>query len=169
MKKRELTDEYFTLWVLIAQTKDALLKARQREYLRFNITNERRAVLWAIENLGGKASPIEIARLLFREPNSISEMIKRMAKERLIKKYKNPHKQGMTIELTQKGYEVLDQSRCNVTDKRILSVLTKKQRERISSYLIEIRKRALREFGIPEWATQFPITDSDCLSGSDSE
>jgi len=38
-------DDYFVLWVLIAQTRDALLRAREREYSRFGISNERRAIL----------------------------------------------------------------------------------------------------------------------------
>ena len=33
-------DEYFMLWVLIAQTKDAILRARERDYARYGISNE---------------------------------------------------------------------------------------------------------------------------------
>ena len=48
-------DEYFLLWVLIAQTKDAILRARERDYARYGITNDRRAVLYAIQRNGGSA------------------------------------------------------------------------------------------------------------------
>ena len=78
---KPITDEYFALWVMIAQTKDGLLRARQRDYARFNISNERRAVLWSIQNNGGEATPVEIARQLFRELHSVSEMLVRMEKE----------------------------------------------------------------------------------------
>jgi DNA-binding MarR family transcriptional regulator len=132
MVKRKLNDEFFTLWVLIAQTKDALLKARQKEYDSYSVGNERRAVLWGIKSYGGEASPVEISRLLLRELNSVSEMLKRMEKEKLIKKYYNE------------------------VDQRILAILSKKQREQLISYLWKIRKEALRELGIPEWHIVFP-------------
>ena len=47
-------DEYFTLWVLIAQTRDAMLRARERDYARYGISNERRAILRLIQNNGGR-------------------------------------------------------------------------------------------------------------------
>ena len=34
-----VSDEHFLLWVLTAQTKDAILRARERDYARFG-TNE---------------------------------------------------------------------------------------------------------------------------------
>jgi hypothetical protein len=46
--------EYFMLWILMAQTKDAILRARERDYARYGISNERRAVLYIIENNGGR-------------------------------------------------------------------------------------------------------------------
>ena len=57
-----VSDEYFMLWALIAQTKDAILRARERDYARYGISNERRAVLFTIQNNGGRATPVEIAR-----------------------------------------------------------------------------------------------------------
>ena len=81
-----LQDEYFMLWVLIAQTKDAVLRARERDYARYGISNERRAVLFIIQNNGGRASPVDIAHQLFRELHSVTEMLKRMEKQGLIKK-----------------------------------------------------------------------------------
>jgi DNA-binding MarR family transcriptional regulator len=154
---RPLSDEYFVLWVMIAQTKDALLKARQRDYDRFNISNERRAVLWCIQNNGGEATPVEIARQLFRELHSITEMLKRMEQEGLIDRHKGTEKSRVTVKLTKKGHEVFNQSLYNETDKRIFSVLSKKQRERLVSYLWKIRNQALKELGIPEWHIKFPL------------
>ena len=81
-------DEYFLLWVLIAQTKDAILRARERDYARYGITNDRRAVLYAIERNGGSATPVEISRNLFRELHSVTEMLKRMEADGLITREK---------------------------------------------------------------------------------
>ena len=64
--------------MLIAQTKDAIARAREREYSRFGLNNERRAILYILENSGGRASPVDIARELFRELHSVTGMLKRM-------------------------------------------------------------------------------------------
>ncbi len=156
MGKKQTLDEFFNLWVLIAQTKDAFLKARQREYDRFNITNERRAVLWSIQYYGGKATPTQIARYLFRELNSVSEILTRMQGERLIKKYKGLTGTSVLVKMTKKGAEVFDQSHHNETDSKILSILSRKQREQFASYLWAVRGQALKELGIQEWTRPFP-------------
>ena len=159
-----LSDEFFALWVMIAQTKDGLLRARQRDYARFNISNERRAVLWSIQNNGGKATPVEIARQLFRELHSVSEMLVRMEKEELITREKAPGKSRVVAKLTPKGLETFNQSLHNETDSRIFSVLTKKQRERLLSYLWKIRGQVLKELGIPEWQVKYPLDPNNSSS-----
>ena len=162
-----MTDEYFVLWVMIAQTKDAILRARQRDYARFNISNERRAVLWNIQNNGGRATPVEISRQLFRELHSVTEMLKRMEKEGLIERYKSSGRSRVEVKLTEKGLEVFNQSLHNETDKRIFSVLTKKERERLASYLWKLRGQVLKELGIPEWHIKFPLDPNNSSSSLD--
>jgi len=161
---KPLSDEYFALWVMIAQTKDGLLRARTRDYARFGISNERRAVLWIIQNNGGHATPVEIARQLFRELHSVSEMLVRMEKEGLIAREKTSGKSRIIAKLTPKGHEVFNQSLHNETDKRIFSVLTKKQRERLLSYLWKIRGQVLNELGIPEWHIKYPLDPNNSSS-----
>ena len=165
---RPLSDEYFVLWVMVAQTKDAVLKARQRDYARFNISNERRAVLWCIQNNGGQATPVEIARQLFRELHSVTEMLNRMNKEGLIERYKSSGKSRVIVRLTKKGLEVFNQSLHNDTDKKIFSVLSKKERERLLACLWKVRNRALSELGIPEWRIKFPLDPNNSNSGGNA-
>ncbi len=159
------TDEFFVLWILIAQAKDALSKARHRELERFNINRERRAILWAIQNDGGKATPVGIARLLLKELNSVSEMLKRMEKEGLVKRGKRSGKSSLTVTLTRKGEGVFNQSRKNPMDKRIFSILPKKRRERLAADLWAVRNQALHELGIPEWHMTFPANPNDSVDG----
>jgi DNA-binding MarR family transcriptional regulator len=150
------TDEFFVLWILLAQAKDALSKARHRELEKFNINKERRAILWSIQNNGGKSTPVEISRLLLKELNSVSEMLKRMEKEGLVKRGKKSGKNSLVVTLTRKGEEVFYQSKRNPADKKILSVLPKNRRERLAADLWAIRNQALHELGIPEWYLKFP-------------
>lgn len=151
------SDEYFMLWVLVAQTKDAILKARERDYSRFGITNDRRAILYVIQNSGGSSAPAEIARDLFREVHSVTEMLKRMEADGLVTRRKGSGRSKVEVSLTAKGLDVFEQSLRNQTDRRIFSVLTKKERERLASYLWKLRSRALQDLGIPEWRLRFPL------------
>jgi DNA-binding MarR family transcriptional regulator len=153
-------DEYFTLWVLIAQTRDAMLRARERDYARYGISNERRAILWLIQNNGGRANPVEIARDLFRELHSVTEMLKRMEKDELITRYRGTGRSKVEVGLTEKGLDVFNQSLHNETDKRTFSVLTTEERERLASYLWKLRSKAFQDLGIPEWQLQVPANPS---------
>jgi DNA-binding MarR family transcriptional regulator len=160
--REDISDEYFILWILVAQTKDAVLKARQRDYSQFNINNERRAVLWCIQNNGGQATPVEISRQLFHELHSVTEMLERMIKEGLVKKYKGTGRSRSVIKLTRKGLEVFNQSFHNDTDRRIFSVLSKKDRQKLFTSLLKVRNKAINELGIPEWQIKFPL-DTDYI------
>lgn len=151
------SDDDLVLWVMIAQTRDAILRARQREYARFNISNERRSVLWSIRDHGGHATPVEIAHQLFRELHSVTEMLVRMEKENLITRYKGSGRSRSEVKLTPEGLDVYNQSLHDEADARIFSVLTKKQRERLTLYLSKLRRQAMKELGIPEWQIKFPL------------
>jgi DNA-binding MarR family transcriptional regulator len=155
-----LSDEFFMLWVLIAQCRDAILRARERDYARFGISNERRAVLFIIENNGGRATPVEIARDLFRELHSVTEMLKRMEADGLITRYKGSGRSKVEVKLTEKGLDVFNQSLHNETDRRIFSALSKGERQRLASYLWKLRRKALHDLGIPEWHLRFPLNPS---------
>jgi DNA-binding MarR family transcriptional regulator len=144
-------DEAFLLWVLIAQTKDAILKARQRDYARFGISDDRRAILSIIMNNGGTSTPVQIARNLFRELHSVTEMLKRMENDGLVVRGKGSGRSKVEVSLTEKGLDVFDQSRHNHTDLRIFSVLSKPERDRLALYLWKLRSRVLKDLGIPEW------------------
>jgi DNA-binding MarR family transcriptional regulator len=151
-----IDDEYFMLWVLIAQTKDAILRARQIDYARYGISTERRSVLFIIQNAGGRATPVEIARMLFRELHSVTELLKRMEQDGLVLRHRGTGKSKVEVTLTEQGLEVFEQSVHNETDKRIFSILTKKERERLASYLWKLRAKAIQDLGIPEWQLNFP-------------
>jgi DNA-binding MarR family transcriptional regulator len=145
------------LWVLIAQTKDAILRARERNYAQFGIGNERRAVLYSIQNNGGHAAPVDIARELFRELHSVTEMLKRMEKDGLISRERGSGRSKIDVRLTAKGLDVFKQSLENEIDKEIFSVLTHDEREQLASCLWKLRSKVVQDLGIPEWQLNFPL------------
>ena len=144
------------LWALIAQTKDAILRARERDYARYGISNERRAVLFTIQNNGGRATPVEIARGLFRELHSITEMLKRMEADGLITRHKGTGRSKVEVELTEKGLDVFKQSLCNETDKRIFSVLSKSGTRATGALALEAEESGPGRPWHSAVASQFP-------------
>jgi DNA-binding MarR family transcriptional regulator len=146
-----LADEYFKMWVLIAQTKDAISRARHLEYARYGISTERRAILFIILSNGGRATPVEITRFLFRELHSVTEMLKRMEADGLVSRSKGSGKSKVEIAVTEKGLEIFNQSFCNEADGRIFSVLDEEERQALSSCLHKLRSKALVDLGLREW------------------
>jgi DNA-binding MarR family transcriptional regulator len=155
--EKPIPDEYFTLWVLVAQTKDAILKARERDYARYGISNERRAVLWDIQNSDGHAAPVDIARNLFREIHSMTMLLRRMENDGLLTRYISDGKSKSEVRLTDEGLDVFRQSLYNETDRRVFSVLTKTERKHLESCLWKLRSKALQDLGVPKWRIKFPI------------
>lgn len=153
--------EFFELWVLIAQTKDAILRAREQEYARYGISNERRAVLYIVQSKGGCATPVEIARYLFRELHSVTELLVRMEKDGLVVRQKGSGRSKVEVRLTEAGRDVVRQSLHNEADGKIFSALTRKQRERLAQYLWKLRARTLEHLGVPEWQLNFPSRISE--------
>jgi len=149
-------NEYYRLWTLVAQSKDAVLKARERDHARFGISNERRAILFTIHDCGGQSTPTKIAQRLFRELHSVSEMLVRMEKDGLITRKKINGQSKVEVKITEKGLDVFEQSLHSQTDKRIFSVLDEKERETLSALLLKVRNRALEELGLLAWQLDFP-------------
>ena len=138
------TDEAYDLWVLLAQARDALYKARQRELAKYNISPRQSAVLFIIQTIGDNATAAVIARYLFRETHTTYELLLRMEKENLIKGIRNSDKKKrVSYKLTPKGLKALDDSLKRESVNEIISSLTKEDRAQLKSYLKKLRDRAL--------------------------
>jgi len=158
MEDKQLVNESFMLWVLIAQTADAIRRARHIEYTRFGISTERRAILFAILSNGGRATPVDITHHLFRELHSVTEMLKRMERDGLIERVKGSGKSKVEVTVTEKGLEIFNQSLSNEADTRIFSILTKKERELLESCLLKLRSQALADLGMRDWLLTYPLS-----------
>jgi DNA-binding MarR family transcriptional regulator len=93
---------------------------------------------------------VQIARRLFRELQSITEMLGRMEKGGLVSRRPGSGRSKTEVSLTDKGLDVLKQSLHNEADKRIFSVLTKEEREQLAIFLLKLRGQALVDLGEPD-------------------
>jgi len=137
------TDEEYNLWVLLAQTRDALFKARQKELTDYDISPRQSAVLFIIQAIGDNATAAEIAKYLFRETHSTYELLLRMKKERLIKSIKNKTKKEV-YKLTPKGIRAYNHSLKRDSIREIVTSLSREERVQLKSSLKKLRDTALR-------------------------
>jgi MarR family multiple antibiotic resistance transcriptional regulator len=147
-KIRDIYSDYY-LWVLFSQTRDAISKARERELHSQHISERHAQLLFMIELIGRNATPAKIAKWLFREPHSISEIIDRMEKQGLLKKVKDlERKNQVRIVITKKGQEYYQRSFIPKNIPDILSVLPNDERKQFISSLMKLRKTAIKRVGI---------------------
>ncbi len=80
-----------------------------------------------------------------------------MEKDGLITRQKGSGRSKVEVTLTEKGLDVFNQSLHNETDKRIFSVLTKRERERLASYLFKLRGGCSSRSWYSGMAVQVPV------------
>ena len=140
------TDRDYELWVLLQQTSDAVLRARDKELSKHGISSIEAAVLFIVQSIGERAIPAEISRWLFREQHTVSALLSRMEKKGLITKTKDLDKKNLVrVRLTEKGKQAYNNSLSRDSIYRAMSALSEEERHKLSSYLWTLRDRTLEE------------------------
>jgi DNA-binding MarR family transcriptional regulator len=91
-------------WAMLRQTWIAVNKAAEVKLAKVGLTPEKAAVLWACRDYEGTLTPAEIARLVFRENQTIAGLLNRMEKEGLVTRV--PKRKGhpfTEVKITPKG------------------------------------------------------------------
>jgi len=146
MKNISPVDEDYNLWVLLHQTTDAVLRARQKELDRFGISFIEVGVLVVIQAIGEKATPSEISRLIFREPHSVSALLNRMEKRGLLRKTQDLDRKNLVrVSITDKGRQAYDKSTRRKSIYKIISSLSEKERQQLRSCLEKLQNKAFKE------------------------
>ncbi len=104
MYEFRFADPSFTTYTLLRQTWAAVNKVAETKLAKVGLTPEKTAVLWACRDYPSTLTPAEIARLLFRENQTIAGLLNRMEKEGLVKRI--PKRRGhpyTEVKLTPKG------------------------------------------------------------------
>ena len=142
------SDLELELWALLGQARLAMIKVRRKELRIYHLSPNKSIVLLSIKVIGDKATPAQISRWLFREPHSISELLGRMEKEGLVKKFKDLDKKNQVrVMMTEKGHELYYQTLELESVRRMMSSLSSEQRQQLRSYLLTLRNSAVKELG----------------------
>jgi len=148
MKDISITDQDHKLWMLLDLVRSAIYKVTEKDLRRFDIMPRQAWVLYVIHVIGDKATPVEISRMLFREPHTISSILNRMEKEGLIRRVKDlDKKNSVRVYMTEKGQQVLDQSLKRDTIHDIMSTLSVEEYRELSSCLNRLLSIALMKLG----------------------
>ena len=126
-----------------------MFRARSEGLLKFGISPRQAAMMFMIINLGEKATPSELARSLFRESNSISELVDRMEKAGLVRRVSDLAKKNLVrVELTDKGQDIYERSVSEEPVHRIMASLSNEEHEQLRAILGKLWDEAVKELGM---------------------
>lgn len=149
IKGKSVMDEDYNLWVLLHQTTDATLRARQKELDQFDVSVIEVGVLEVIQTIGEKVTPAEISRRIFREPHSVSALLNRMEKRGLLTKTQDLDRKNMVrVSITPRGRQAYDNSTRRKSIHKIISSLSEEEHQQLRSYLEKLRNKAFKELTV---------------------
>ena len=128
------------LWARMFLSTKLVERAREVELSRVHISLIQAMVLYALEISPEPLTPSKLARMLCREPHSMSALIDRMEKQGLVeKKHDLSPKNLVRVVVTAKGDEAFQRQRSVNAVTNITSRLTKEERETLGSCADKLR------------------------------
>jgi len=138
-------DDDYRLWVLLHQAKDTIFAAREVELRQYGTSPMHAAVLFIIRAIGSEVTPAKIARWLLRSPNTVSDLLDRMERAGLVRKTRDLDRKNVTrVTITDKGRQAHNDSMKLESVHRIMSCLSKEERQQLWSILQKLRDEALK-------------------------
>jgi len=145
MDNAAFTDQEHTLWILLCQARDAILKVRDSELSKRGLTAVEAGALHIIHVIGDKATPAMISKSMLRQHHSVTALLKRMENKGLVMRSKShERKNTWIISLTEKGQEAYDQSNIGDSLYEVMSVLQEDEKIQLEEYLTKLRDKAIR-------------------------
>ena len=140
--------EEYELWGLLMQLNEVMFRARGNELRPLGLSSVQ---VWAmhivrlLKRAGVPATPAEISRWMYRQPHTISGLLKRMEKQGLVKCTRNTQgRRQVLAELTQKGEEVYRrQNQQRAVIAKILGCLSPEERWQLRAFLERLRQQGL--------------------------
>jgi DNA-binding MarR family transcriptional regulator len=147
VNEKIILDDYYRLWLLLTQTRAAIFKLRHKKVGQYLHPNQAAALVsvWAMD---GRVTPAALARRLFLEPHTVSELIIRMEKKGLVTKRRDKENATVVrISITDKGREVCQQVMGQELIQTVMSKLSDEQRAQLNTSLEILFNEAIKELG----------------------
>jgi MarR family transcriptional regulator, organic hydroperoxide resistance regulator len=140
-------DEIHDTWNVLAHTYRLMGRLWNKELSGYDFSREQALDLMIIKCLGDNATPYRISRFQAQEHNTVSDIIHRMEKQGLVTKIRESRgKSRVKVKLTDLGERAYSQSLRRDILYRIMSILSEKELEQLSSVLSKLRDEILKEF-----------------------
>lgn len=96
------------LWILLHRTRDILYQCEESTFGQYGLTPEHYGVLANLKGHGGSLRPVELAPLLERRPNTMSQLVDRMVRAGLVRRMRDrKDRRAVKVTLTSKGENAL--------------------------------------------------------------
>jgi len=149
MKEALSANEALRLWVLLGQTRDLIRNAIRKELEQINVTSRQAGVLMVLQANTERLTPAEISRQLFREPHTISAVLKRMEKQGWLTRQKDLNKKNMIrVALTEEGRKLYFKTSNRKAINKIFFCLSEEEVTQLSSCLDKLKRRGMKEIGM---------------------
>ncbi len=138
------TDTAFTLWRILDHARFTIARSREMELARLGLTPEQSHVLDILHESGGSTTINELVDITLRQHHSISTLIDRMNKQKLLTKRKSgTDKRQYEVVITEKGKDLVK----NMTRESINTIfacLTKEEMDLMKLHLTRLGDEAYR-------------------------
>jgi len=146
MENQTPSDPNFKLLLLFTSIHHKMVALREKELNPYNISTSQLRLLRIIESLGAKAILSAVAKIAERKIDVISRQAATMENDGLITRITKPKSRLLRLELTEKGKELLKAIHSSQGLNEVLSVLSEKEREQMSSALMRILTKLNKYF-----------------------
>ena len=150
------------LWLLLHRVRDGIVLCEDSIFGKYGLTTEQFSVLAAVKSRGGSLTPIGLATILARKPNSVSMLVDRMVKAGLVRRTRDrKDRRLVNVYLTSKGEKALEPAAPAGWEfiQKILSPLSDKDKEALNS-MLEVLKCEIDAYLNPEADMTKIIKDS---------
>jgi DNA-binding MarR family transcriptional regulator len=145
MDRPALNDQEHTLWILLCQARDAMMRVRDSELNKRGLTAVEAGALRVIHVIGENATPAMISKSMLRQHHSVTALLKRMENKGLVMRVESPERKNTwLINMTEKGQEAYDKSNIGDSLYELMSVLMEDEKVQLQEYLTKLRDKALR-------------------------
>ena len=150
------------LWLLLHRVWDGIVLCEDSIFGKYGLTTEQFSVLAAVKSRGGSLTPIGLATILARKPNSVSMLVDRMVKAGLVRRTRDrKDRRLVNVSLTSKGEKALEPAAPAGWEfiQKILSPLSDKDKQALNS-MLEVLKCEIDAYLDPEADMTKIIKDS---------
>jgi DNA-binding MarR family transcriptional regulator len=137
----------YAIWGLFADTMEHIARARTMELTRFGLTREQSHVLRFLYEADGPLTINEIATRVLRKHNSVSTIIKRMVRNRLVDRVKVSGDRQYEISITPKGRALFEKMPTN-SIKMAFSALSAEEKKSLVSCLQKLETKVRTMLGL---------------------